>query len=392
MSRTSKSPPPAPADSSRSRTTTRQRSDFNLEPNPFEQSFSATPRSASSNVRGSSPHRESLGPSSNDSNSKSDPDRPASRAKSRASQRRSASPSRPLLPPLASISSPADNGFAWGYPPNSINSLRAGPLSPAMLAGPQPSGDSNHVPFDSNYRTGLTPRTGMTPHSGLTPGTGLTPLVGAGAFPGSPNTSAFMAMINNGASGPTITPNTLNAISGVLNGTANNYTSSNLHQSHTAQDNSFLASANNAASTAANGLFLLSQAHQELTKREEAQARAGNNTSNTVPQNGQPNGKRGTKRKSYDMSSPPPPTLSTNRGGKRTRAPSGRRKPALRGESEDLADMDDDMDDDDMENDMDGDDGDLNPNGRRGNKKPETEEEKRRNFLERNRQGTLCLL
>jgi len=73
---------------------------------------------------------------------------------------------------------------------------------------------------------------------------------------------------------------------------------------------------------------------------------------------------------------------------KRSRAnANGRYKASLRGASEDVDDEDDDGDDDDM---GDGDDPEMdtgNTSGRRSNKKPETEEEKRKNFLERNRQG-----
>ena len=54
-----------------------------------------------------------------------------------------------------------------------------------------------------------------------------------------------------------------------------------------------MTATNNAASTTANGLFLLSQAYHELTKREE-QAHAGNASANPNPINSisQSNGKR----------------------------------------------------------------------------------------------------
>jgi ATF/CREB family transcription factor len=200
--------------------------------------------------------------------------------------------------------------------------------------------------------------------------------------------------MNNNAganSNATITPNTLSAITGVLNSSSAQYssvthaptTSSHLSTSITAnQENSDppYLSTSSAASTAANGLYLLSQAHQELTKREEAQARA-NNVANVT------NGRRGTKRKSYDAASPPPQPTPTARDQhtapiKRARAntvtsvsTNGRGKAST----------------DDEEDDEDEDDDDLPPSqnhgGRKQPKKPETEEEKRRNFLERNRQG-----
>ncbi|KAF8556238.1 hypothetical protein OG21DRAFT_1602343 [Imleria badia] len=208
--------------------------------------------------------------------------------------------------------------------------------------------------------------------------------------------------MNNGGSASanaTITPNTLSAIHGVLGNSSNQYTSathapatsSHLSTSVTAnQDNdATYISSNNAASTAANGLYLLSQAHQELTKREEAQARA--NGAAAVPANG----RRGTKRKSYDTGSPPPaaraaapPTAQT----KRTRANTVNSVSTGRGrdsaEEEEEEDDDDDDDDDDILHQH------HQPTGNGGvktkhQKKPETEEEKRRNFLERNRQAAL---
>src|SRR4051794_18598877 len=93
------------------------RSDFYLEPNPFEESFK-TP----SNVRGE--------------------DNSQNNSPNHSPKQRSSSPNRPVLPPLASISSPADpTSYPWAYNANSINSLRSGPLSPAMLAGPQQNTD-----------------------------------------------------------------------------------------------------------------------------------------------------------------------------------------------------------------------------------------------------------
>lgn len=75
------------------------------------------------------------------------------------------------LPPVASITSPASllqasgtTPFNWG-----TSSLRTGPLSPAMLSGPTGDyfGDTNHLrggftPNESSLRTGLTPGGGGT--------------------------------------------------------------------------------------------------------------------------------------------------------------------------------------------------------------------------------------
>ncbi|KAI0277097.1 hypothetical protein BC826DRAFT_1113943 [Russula brevipes] len=125
---------------------------------------------------------------------------------------------------------------------------------------------------------------------------GLTPLIsGPVSFPPpSPNTATFPNMMSSSTLGAMITPNTLNAITGVLT------LGATIHGANTLQphplsishlppssyeqwpqnyvdgapaqtpDPQFTNSATNATSTAANGSFLLSQAHQELTKHEEA--------------------------------------------------------------------------------------------------------------------------
>ena len=125
---------------------------LNLEPNPFEQSFSGAPET----------------------------------------------PGGTKLPPVASITSPSSllpgggtTPFPWGS-----NSLRTGPLSPAMLSGPTSDYFSNdHIrngfptPNESNLRTGLTPG-------------------GSGSmFPApSPTSQALYGQL---ASGPSATPGTL---------------------------------------------------------------------------------------------------------------------------------------------------------------------------------------
>jgi ATF/CREB family transcription factor len=89
-----------------------------------------------------------------------------------------------------------------------------------MLAGPANQTSLGLGAFDSSFvRTGLTPDVSRT---------GFTPLIagGAGSFPPpTPNTAALFAIVNGTSTGQppsntaTITPNTLNALNGVLNGT-----------------------------------------------------------------------------------------------------------------------------------------------------------------------------
>ncbi|KFY78669.1 hypothetical protein V498_09061, partial [Pseudogymnoascus sp. VKM F-4517 (FW-2822)] len=98
------------------------------------------------------------------------------------------------LPPVASITSPSALGQQGGTTPFwGTSSLRTGPLSPAMLSGPTGDyfGDTNHLrggftPNESSLRTGLTPGGGGT------------------MFPTpSPNSQAFF---NQLAGGSTATP------------------------------------------------------------------------------------------------------------------------------------------------------------------------------------------
>jgi ATF/CREB family transcription factor len=209
----------------------------------------------------------------------------------------------------------------------------------------------------------------------------------------------MMSAANGGAPpGQTITPGTLSAITGALSAqnashhgpsplsmsqsrnapNASSYNSNGNNNSGSANGTgeNYAALAASAANTAANGLFLLSQAHQELTKREEAQREAA------AGQVGA-NGKRGTKRKSSDA---PPPPAPAKTQPKRTRAQQAPVKSHKRSESISEDEEEDDMEDDDMEEPS----GPPSKNGRtNAQKKPETEEEKRKNFLERNRQAAL---
>jgi len=218
-------------------------------------------------------------------------------------------------------------------------------------------------------------------------------------------------MSSSVSGGATITPNTLNAITGVLASSAaaaNGTNSSGAHPlsvshlppsnyeqrtqnypngtSTQSSDSRYSNTTNNPANTAANGLFLLSQAHQELTKREEAQRANRSDGDDDAPPSNTTN-KRGAKRKSYDVSASPPPHHPKPAPPKRARGiPSGKPK---RGDSISVEEDEEEEEEEDSagspsEQSM------SQMNGKKGGqRKPETEEEKRRNFLERNRQAAL---
>ncbi|CAF9906908.1 hypothetical protein IMSHALPRED_005389 [Imshaugia aleurites] len=108
-----------------------------------------------------------------------------------------------LLPPVAALTSPAplgvDGPSAGGY--NWPGSLRSGPLSPAMLGGPVGAAPNDY--FDPSLR-GSFP-SGVTPNESSLR-TGLTPGGGGSMFPApSPNSQALFQQLANGGA----TPNTL---------------------------------------------------------------------------------------------------------------------------------------------------------------------------------------
>ncbi|KAI9671898.1 MAG: hypothetical protein M1817_003443 [Caeruleum heppii] len=151
-------PPPRPAPQNAAETpdyfsTVHDGSHLSLEPNPFEQSFG-------------NPAVET--------------------------------PGKSLLPPVASLTSPAsllrDGAASTGF--NWPNSLRSGPLSPAMLTGP--TGASDY--FESHLRGGFPTPNESSLRTGLTPGGG------GSMFPApSPNSQAlFQQLANSGATPSTI--------------------------------------------------------------------------------------------------------------------------------------------------------------------------------------------
>ncbi|MCJ1464882.1 hypothetical protein MMC07_003497 [Pseudocyphellaria aurata] len=151
-------PPPRPAPNQQNPSEsdyfsgTHGNSHFSLEPNPFEQSFG-------------NPSTETPG-------------------------------SKSLLPPVAALTSPSapllgGAASAGGY--NWSNSLRSGPLSPAMLGGPVGPADY----FDPSIRGSFPTPNESSLRTGLTPGGG------GSMFPApSPNSQALYQQLANGGATP----------------------------------------------------------------------------------------------------------------------------------------------------------------------------------------------
>jgi ATF/CREB family transcription factor len=118
-------------------------------------------------------------------------------------------------------------------------------------------------------------------------------------------------------------------------------------------------------------------------------------TGSSAPASVQSVGKRGTKRKStVDNVAPPPAPVNNTPKGKRTRADANMNSKVNRrsttspdGYGEEEEEEDDDEDDDSPPTKKTASGGGKGGAGGRGSKVPMTEEEKRKNFLERNRQG-----
>ncbi|KAJ2850633.1 Transcription factor [Coemansia brasiliensis] len=154
----------------------RKRSKLALEPNPFEESFSLarptdkTPDSVSQPQHGQQAEtptdkaRSARRHSHHEAHAQQIKPRPSSTP---VSGRKSESPGQRIkLPPVAAINGPADvgEGGAWG-----AESLRSGPLSPAMLVGPaehprvgRPA--ARMGVSDPALHTGLTPFLAGEPH------------------------------------------------------------------------------------------------------------------------------------------------------------------------------------------------------------------------------------
>lgn len=323
------------------------------------------------------------------------------------------------LPSVAALTSPSSllpgNGntpFNWGG-----GSLRTGPLSPAMLSGPANDyfGDTSHT-----LRSGFTPNESSL-RTGLTPG-------GSGSmFPApSPNTQALFAQLASG----TATPSTIDFHRTAMSAAAAkaNREQTNTQVAPTSQpqetNGATVKSESKPASgfdphdnDAANGLFMLAQGAQTRSGTQTQYPVGGNQPVHAHPapapavapqsqasisphMNGNGNsaasneaGARSVSEARSGVSDESEPAKPSARGrGKRGGAPSvttnGRRKaddtpakqpankkpktaPSLDGADEHSSD---DEDDEDKPN-----------NGDPHSKSKMTDEEKRKNFLERNR-------
>lgn len=318
------------------------------------------------------------------------------------------------LPSVASLTSPSSllpgtgtTPFNWGG-----GSLRTGPLSPAMLSGPANDyfGDTSHI----TRGTGFTPNESSL-RTGLTPG-------GSGSmFPAaSPNSQALFAQLASGGA----TPSTLDFHRTAMSAAAAKQQQDrqgNLPATTSAPDASGPAIKSEAKpgsgafdphdNDAANGLFMLAQGAQGRSNAPaQAQqypvggSQAGHalpisthaGQSNTSPHmNG--NGStlpRGVSEAASGVSEgsenvKPAPKGKGKRGS--TSTANGRRKaeePAPKQPTSKKAKTapSEPMSDEDMSDDDDDDDG----PGPDGKPKPKmTDEEKRKNFLERNRVAAL---
>ena len=292
-------------------------------------------------------------------------------------------PGKNLLPPVAALTSPAIPGTSstGGY--NWQSSLRSGPLSPAMLAGPQ-QGDY----FDSIGRGFPTPN-----ESSLR--TGLTPGGGGSMFPApSPNSQALYNSLASGGA----TPGTLDFHRTAMNAAARNknsqFTNTSNPQEAAPQSNTNM-DAQHDATDAANGLFMLAKGgqgnNQFNVSNQNQQARStqeqkgsngtvsgGDGDSVGSPEDSKASTRGGRGKKATKAE----PTVKNSRKSEAAPKGSNKRSKSNSGVAnvDPALDPHDDEDDDNSDMDEDQETSPTHPSGRKM-----TDEEKRRNFLERNR-------
>ncbi|KAJ5925694.1 hypothetical protein N7454_008333 [Penicillium verhagenii] len=276
-----------------------------------------------------------------------------------------------------SFSTLAGASSAGGY--NWSNSLRSGPLSPAMLPGPTGSSDY----FDSIGRGFPTPN-----ESSLR--TGLTPGGGGSMFPApSPNSQALLQQLQNGGA----TPSTIEFHRTALTARKNSGNGQGNEQDQAPNATMDIKPqipaeqfTQHDAADAANGLFMLAkggqannmQANQNMQNENRAARRVSSNTNGTSGREmsgegseqelSRPSGK-GKGKKNAIKAAP-----AANNRRKAEDAPKGSNKKAKHSSLEPPSDLD--SDDEDMKKFS-------------GDPKKMTDEEKRRNFLERNRVAAL---
>lgn len=309
------------------------------------------------------------------------------------------------LPSVAALTSPAGLLGGSGGTPGFWGGLRSGPLSPAMLSGPQKDdyfSDGHHLrggfptPNESSLRSGLTPGGGGSMFPEPSPGTQamFNSLASGGATPGTLDfqRAAVNAASANKRSLPLAQPNITSQPQDSSN---NNDVKPNISQFDRGD-----------AADAANGLFMLANAPPQQTNHyavapsmpvhAHQQSNRGNHSTDTSPHMGHRNGgsistnhsARGASEASgYSDDQEQTARPNTRGKGKRTNTQTnGRRKtddniaklPAakkakanngLAMEPEPQSEEELDMSKDE-----------YNANG-----KKMTDEEKRKNFLERNR-------
>ena len=297
------------------------------------------------------------------------------------------------LPPVASLTSPAPLGP--GGTPGWQGSLRSGPLSPAMLAGPAPS---NY--FDESFRGSFPTPNESSLRTGLTPGGG------GSMFPApSPNSQAIYNSLQSGGA----TPGTLDFQRTALNAAARTKTDNNsqamsgptpqginkqeyqpAQQRHPGTSDQFQ---NHHETDAVNSLYLLAQTgnrsanqfavpSQGMSTNVGQNQRMGNTQESPTTRNRQSMGSMGTGMSDggdYDMSDGSMENSGGKARGKKggSKSSNGRRKtddtPTKGSNKRSRASMGE-SDDEESLQEM------TNSNG-----KKMTDEEKRRNFLERNR-------
>jgi len=300
---------------------------------------------------------------------------------------------RPILPPVANITSPAPlPGITPGW--QLSNSLRQGPLSPAMLSGP--TGQSDYfsegfrgfpTPNESSLRTGLTPGGGGSMFPAPSPNTqaifnlqsaGVTP--GTGDFQAAALRAAAQSNHNkhNTSGAPTSQPE--GATAGMDN------TKFQLQQQQRGQNDPY---ANHDVSSAANDLLSFASQNggarnnqpQYSMAPQQQNVHAGHMPVQPVGQNNHT--RRDTKGSINSMGTAEGDFSESGQtaGNKRKTddGPKGSRKKSNAAHS-----MDDDMMDQDSDEDMNIKDEDTHKDGRKM-----TDEEKRKNFLERNRVAAL---